>query len=125
MVPYKYDYRIYLLAEALDILREKISYLKYRRPSKYPPSQCNYAEIFNSNFQDVANYYNLTTNEQKLDLLNYIVTHNFYMDEIYENDDYVEYPQPIMMSEFISNQIWNVIDGHLAGFSLKLPPVLN
>lgn len=125
MVPYEYDYRIYLLAKTLDCIRDMISNLKYHRPLNHTQPRMDYDEIFNRNFQDMANYYNLTTNEQKLDLLNYIITHNFYFEDIYEeNEFYVEYPQPIMMSEFISNQIWDVIDKHLEWFSLKLPPDL-
>lgn len=85
----------------------------------------DYVGIFNRNFQDVANYYNLITNEQKLDLLNYIITHNFYtFYETEEGDDILDRPYPIVMSEFTSGQIWGVISKHIEDFCLEEHPVL-
>ena len=126
MVPYKYDYRIYLLAEALDNLRNQVKELNQPKPLGYiAQPQRDYTRIFNENFQDVANYYNLTTNEQKLDLLNYIITHNFYV--YYEGDEYDDdflYPESITMSEFASNRIWDVISKHISCYQLMNRPYL-
>ena len=129
MVPYKYDYRIYLLAKTLSCLRDQVKYRN--QPKPLPPLGCllqpqmDYVGIFNRNFQDVANYYNLITNEQKLDLLNYIITHNFYtFYETEEGDDILDQPEPIVMSEFTSDQIWSVISKHIEWFFLDEHPVL-
>ena len=127
MVPYKYDYRIYLLAKTLDCLRNQVEDLNRAKPLGYlQPPQMNYTELFNRNFQDMVNYYNLITNEQKLYLLNYIITDNFYKNYDSYDDDivYTEQPKPIIMSEFLSSQIWNVINEHIRGFYLSAAPNL-
>lgn len=123
MVPYKYDYRIYLLAKTLYDLKLQVQDHN-RKPLSFQP-EMDYTGIFNRNFQDVANYYNLITNEQRLDLLNYIITDNFYINyDGYDDAIYTEQPKPIIMSEFLSSQIWDVINKHIATFYLSAAPKL-